>query len=69
MQGNIKKKFVEKVILQLNYQEFEKIKISYEKYASLFEQILRYMDDKFPEINHLLKLIDTGYVGNEFSFI
>ncbi len=51
------------LILHLNYKEFINYKIPYGKFFTYFEEILNYIYEKYPEINDLLKIIDSGFIS------
>ncbi|UCD02108.1 MAG: hypothetical protein JSV23_03575 [Promethearchaeota archaeon] len=64
---NLKNRFARLLILHLNYKEFINYKIPYGKFFTYFEEILNFLYEKYPEINDLLKIIDSGFISGAVS--
>ncbi|MFX0035294.1 MAG: hypothetical protein ACFE9I_06605 [Candidatus Hermodarchaeota archaeon] len=64
---NLKSKFAHFLILHLNYKEFINYKIPYAKFFIYFEQLLDLIYNSCPEINNLLKIIDSGFLNGALS--
>lgn len=60
----MKKEFVKKLILYLNYKEFRKYKISYGKFFKFFEKIIEYLYNKYP---NTVELFEGGYFNGIMS--
>ncbi|MFX0106277.1 MAG: hypothetical protein ACFE75_12425 [Candidatus Hodarchaeota archaeon] len=56
--------FARLLILHLNYKEFINYKIPYGKFFNYFEKVLNYIYENYPEINNLLKIIDSGFISS-----
>ncbi|MFX0134085.1 MAG: hypothetical protein ACFFDN_10620 [Candidatus Hodarchaeota archaeon] len=63
----LRAKFAQLIILHLNYKEFIDYKIPYGRYFIYFEEILNYVYEKYPEIDSLLKIIDSGFISGAAS--
>ncbi len=68
-QFNIKNDFhfTRFLLLHINYKEFTDYKIPYGKFLTYFEDILNWIYEKYPEIDGLLKIIDSGFMSSAFS--
>ncbi|MFX1327648.1 MAG: hypothetical protein ACFE91_05820 [Promethearchaeota archaeon] len=64
---DLKSHFGHFLILHLNYKEFVNYKIPYAKFFAYFEQILDLLYSNCPEINNLLKIIDSGFLNGALS--
>ncbi|MFW9971069.1 MAG: hypothetical protein ACFFDF_12820, partial [Candidatus Odinarchaeota archaeon] len=60
-------KFGRILVLHLNYKEFLDYKIPYGKFFTYFEKVLNYIYENYPEIEDLLKIIDSGFLSGSFS--
>jgi hypothetical protein len=65
--AELRAKFAQLIILHLNYKEFIVYKIPYGRYFTYFEEILNYLYEKYPEIDNMLKIIDSGFVSGAVS--
>ena len=69
--NNLSKKyrvhFTQLLILHLNYKEFLDYRIPYGKFLTYFEEILDFLYENYPEINDLLKIIDSGFNSGAYS--
>lgn len=63
----LKVQFAQLIILHLNYKEFIHYTISYGKYFTYFEEILDFMYENYPEIDDLLKMLDSGFISGAIS--
>ncbi len=64
---NMKEEFVKRIILFLNYQEFDHYKVPYGRFFLFFEKFLNYVYDNFPKIYKYLNLINSGYLNGTLS--
>ncbi len=55
------------LILHLNYKEYFGYEIPYGKYFTYFENILNWIYKHYPEIDDLLKIIDSGFMNGTIS--
>lgn len=60
-------KFARFLILHLNYKEFIGYKIPYGKFFTYFETILDALYNRYPEINELLCLIESGFLSGSLA--
>jgi len=60
---NLRLEFAHLLILYLNYKEFIDYKIHYGKFFSYFEKILDHIHRNCPEINEMVKIIDSGFLS------
>ena len=59
----LRTRFARLLILHLNYKDSINYVIPYGKFFTYFEEILNYIYEKYPEINDLLKIIDSGFIS------
>lgn len=60
----MKREFVKKLILYLNYKEFREYKIPYGKFLTLFEIIIEFLYKKYPDI---IKYLEGGFYSGSLS--
>ena len=59
--------FIRLAILHLNYKEFRNYKIPYGRFYYYFEQIVDFLYDRYPCIDELVKLLDSGFYNAGIS--
>lgn len=60
----IRSEFVKKLILYLNYKEFSEYIIPYGKFFRLFEIIIEFLYDNYPD---MIKCLEGGFYGGRLS--
>jgi hypothetical protein len=64
---SLKSKVIRFLILHLNYHEYIPYKIPYGKFFIYFEKLLDFIYKNHPEIECLLKIIDSGFMSGAVS--
>ncbi|MFX1487951.1 MAG: hypothetical protein ACFFBI_02315 [Promethearchaeota archaeon] len=64
---DVRAQCVRKVLLHLNYKEFEWYKIPYGKFFYYFESLITFLSENYPFMKDLLKILESGYYNSSLS--
>jgi hypothetical protein len=63
----MKVEFVKNILFFMNFKDFKDDSIPYGKYYIFFEDFLDYIHEKYPKIEDLLIILETGYADGKMS--